>query len=796
MEKQVILKLNGNLNSEIRVILEIWSDHQRELEKVGSLPPNPSLAEELQDHWENKYRRIGAPYRLTPKAINYDGSIKRRIQDCKQSADQLSDRFVQWLDTPGFRRIEKQLRTRLNLDDNIRLLIQTSDSLLQKLPWHSWDWIESYRSAEVALSPPEYGLPTHSSKIQQKNRIKILAILGHREGINVEEDRQHLQSFPDAEVTFLVQPKRQDIHDQLWEQHWDIICFAGHSKTEKDEGRIYISDTDSLSLKELRYGLKQAVKKGLKLAIFNSCDGLGLAKKLDDLQIPQMIVMRELVPDKVAQNFLKYFLTAFAGGKSFYLAVREARERLQRWEKQFPCATWLPMIVQNPTETPPTWQQLLDDSRDQWTPSVSQTTARIPAWQRLLMASVMVTGLVCGMRSLGMLQSWELKAFDGLMRLRPAETLDPRMLIVTVTEQDILDQDPNELRGSLSDRSLLELLEQLKRYQPRVIGLDIYRPFPVKPGYQKLEQALRQDQPLIVVCEMGGGKENPSIPPPVEVPLEQVAFSDVPVDPDGIVRRQFLGMSPNSDCDTDKSFSFQVAKRYLTAEGIEFERISNDQFRMGSVNFNKIESSTGGYHNLDTGGYQVLLNYRSAQAPARTVTLEEILSDRIDPRWIQDQIVLIGTTARSIEDGILTPYSAGYSPTRHIPGVFVQAQMVSQILSAVKDNRPLLWMLPLWGEILCIWVGAMMGEILLNVYPKGRRYPIFYLMTGGFILLICSGISLIILFEGGWIPIVPFGLAFILSGVRKVMFTNFSKNHDSNAFQFQKINQFLNTHIS
>ncbi len=91
------------------------------------------------------------------------------------------------------------------------------------------------------------------------------------------------------------------------------------------------------------------VKKGLKLAIFNSCDGLGLARKLVDLRIPYAIVMREPVPDIVAQKFLQYFLTAFAGGESFYSSVRLARKRLQEeLEDKYPCASWLPVIFQNP----------------------------------------------------------------------------------------------------------------------------------------------------------------------------------------------------------------------------------------------------------------------------------------------------------------------------------------------------------------------------------------------------------------------------------------------------------------
>jgi tetratricopeptide (TPR) repeat protein len=108
---------------------------------------------------------------------------------------------------------------------------------------------------------------------------------------------------------------------------------------------------------ELWYGLRKAVENGLKLAIFNSCDGLGLARQLDDLQIPQIIVMRELIPDIVAQEFLKYFLDELSKNRPFYLAVKAARERLQGLESKFPCASWLPVIYQNPSEEPFAWIQ-------------------------------------------------------------------------------------------------------------------------------------------------------------------------------------------------------------------------------------------------------------------------------------------------------------------------------------------------------------------------------------------------------------------------------------------------------
>ena len=96
----------------------------------------------------------------------------------------------------------------------------------------------------------------------------------------------------------------------------------------------------------------------MKQAIFNSCDGLGLAQQLQDLHIPQVIVMREPVPDVVAQEFLKHFLSEFSSGQSLYAAMRLARERLQGLEEEYPCATWLPTICQNPAESSMIWSHL------------------------------------------------------------------------------------------------------------------------------------------------------------------------------------------------------------------------------------------------------------------------------------------------------------------------------------------------------------------------------------------------------------------------------------------------------
>lgn len=103
-------------------------------------------------------------------------------------------------------------------------------------------------------------------------------------------------------------------------------------------------------------------------------------------------------------------------------------------------------------------------------------------------ASLVITALVFGVRLLGILQSSELKIFDQMMRLRPDEGIDPRILVITIDDEDLKYQNYKGMkgRGSLSDIALHQLLEKLQPNQPRVIGLDIFRDFPVSHNQPEL----------------------------------------------------------------------------------------------------------------------------------------------------------------------------------------------------------------------------------------------------------------------------------------------------------------------
>jgi len=311
------------------------------IQEIGSLPPNSKLVDSYNSWKVTYYSFIGVKVRKLEAIATQTTNFS--IDDVNKRANDLKNDLNQWLKSQQFSHVREELVAHLQESDEVRLIIQTSNIQLRQLPWHLWDILDRYPKAEISVSAPKFK-QSSSPKAAAKNQINILAILGNDEGINIEEDRNFLYSIPGAKVEFLVKPNRKELTDELWGQPWDILFFAGHSRTEGETGIIYINQSDSLTIHDLRYALKKTIENGLQLAIFNSCDGLGLAQDLADLNMPQIIVMREPVPDKVAQEFLKYFLRSFSTGQSFNLAVKEARERLQGWENQFPCASWLPVI--------------------------------------------------------------------------------------------------------------------------------------------------------------------------------------------------------------------------------------------------------------------------------------------------------------------------------------------------------------------------------------------------------------------------------------------------------------------
>lgn len=763
----LVLKLGqGNwLRGFPHVSVQLWeSENAIPIQLAGSLPPNTELPE-LYKNWRTFYNALSAcsayrryQSRRSSEEIVFEDEEVLRFSDAEffRICEQLKHHLNLWLHSENFRHIEHRLRTEMNANDSIRVIIETECETLRRFPWHLWRFFEDYPQAEMALSPQEYRRVNRTS-LKSTPQVRILAILGNSEGIEVEQDRAFLDQLPDAKVIFLVQPSRRELDRWLWEeQGWDILFFAGHSSTDQDgqSGYLEINGQEKISLDQLKNALNRAIHHGLKLAIFNSCDGLGLARQLASLQLPQMIVMREPVPDLVAQEFFKHFLTAFRKGESFYLSVREARERLQGLETEFPCASWLPVICQNPADIPQTWQQLRGEPEAESKPSDTQ----LP-WHSVLVVSFVITGLVMGVRWFGILQRWELTAFDTLMTQRFSESPDPRLVMIGVDEEDI-----RRYGYPLPDKVLAKLLQKLNSYEPAVIGLDLFRDQAVgnsQPS-SSLHSLFQETDNLVGICTLGQTPAE-SIAPPSAIAPQQVGFvnlyDDRPVTNtrDDTVRRYLLSRSANpletpSRCTTPYSFAWQLTYRYLMAKDIPVETVKKD-WKFGSVLIERLQNRSGGYQNLDSRGNQLLINYRATPQIAQQLTLRDVLEDKemLQPGWIQDRVVFIGMTAKSVGDLHDTPYG-------EMRGMYVHAHVVSQLLSAVgTERRPLFWWLPQWGELIGIWIWSAMGGLIVWFFQNPLHRGIGLSVA----LITLYGVCWLAFIQGGWLPLIPSGLGIV-----------------------------------
>jgi WD40 repeat protein/energy-coupling factor transporter ATP-binding protein EcfA2 len=359
VKKLLVLNLEGNFETGFDVKWEIGPDGQRPSARDISRLALPACSKIVQVYkeWENTYRSLdGNRIKPNPNQIT-NVNYTDLLSTCQRNADNLEQVINQWFDSSPLSRIidEDLLKNR---EDEYRIIICSDNLFLRHIPWLLWKGWEKFPHLEISLGSP---YTQRRDRIYQQ-QVRILVILGNKEGIDIDADRQILENYHQqgAHVEFLVQPGIAELRRQLSDEcGWDIISFSGHSRTELgNKGRIYINQTDSLTMAQLQVELAIAIEKGLQLAIFNSCDGLGIAVELEVLSIPQVIVMRQPVPDRVAQNFLKYFLAEFTSGKSLYQAVSIARHQLEELKSDFPCASWLPVIIQNPLEIPPTWQSL------------------------------------------------------------------------------------------------------------------------------------------------------------------------------------------------------------------------------------------------------------------------------------------------------------------------------------------------------------------------------------------------------------------------------------------------------
>lgn len=389
-------------------------------------------------------------------------------------------------------------------------------------------------------------------------------------------------------------------------------------------------------------------------------------------------------------------------------------------------------------------------------------------WWGVLLIAPCVAGLVLAVRVTGILQLLEWTALDVFFGWRPLEPTDDRIVIVGVSESDIqkVGQWP------IPDNTIAQLIEKLKEQKPRAIGLDIYRDLPVGSDRTNLVKVFETTPNLIGVTLIGGDKNEGVKPPSVLNELGQVAAADLILDTDGKVRRGFLFLDTKQGGVLD-TLALRVALLYLKAEGINPENstLNPEYLQLGQAVFARLRSNDGGYVRTVDNGYQIFINFRGPQKTFQIVSMTDVLENRIPPDFARDRIVLIGSTATSLQDYYYTPYNSSLNKTfKRTSGVEIHANFSSQIISAALDNRALIKVWPEWLETLWIFGWAIAGATLAWVgryLPSKQAYfsvswTSFGIFTTGSILM---GSSFFAFLGGWWIPTVPSALALLGSAI-------------------------------
>ncbi|NET39958.1 MAG: diguanylate cyclase [Cyanothece sp. SIO1E1] len=346
---------------------------------------------------------------------------------------------------------------------------------------------------------------------------------------------------------------------------------------------------------------------------------------------------------------------------------------------------------------------------------------------------------------------WELQTFDWMIRLRPAEPPDERIIVVGIDEADL-----NRLGTSLiSDQAMATLIHRIKAQQPRVIGLDFYRNLPTEPGHQALSEVLRSTPNLIGIEKVIGNTSVAQVAGnPILAQADRLAASDVVVDIDGRVRRGLLFPSADGPR-VIEGFSWRLALEYLAAIGITPETHSST-LQLAGIRFPPFSAHDGGYVGADDGGYQILLNLRAPTQGVFRVSMSDVLDNRISPDLLHNRIVIIGSTSAGDSDVFFTPHSrnSGHH-LQPIYGVELHAGLVSQIISAILDQRPLIQCLPEWGE-LCFLLGCAYFSTLMPI--QGSTDPQRLALTLLLIVAIQASGYFLLLY-GWWLPTIPASIA-------------------------------------
>jgi len=339
--------------------------------------------------------------------------------------------------------------------------------------------------------------------------------------------------------------------------------------------------------------------------------------------------------------------------------------------------------------------------------------------------------LIYYLNPLNLPQFLELKSLDLRFQLRGAIPHDLPIVLISIDEDSF---DEINLPWPWPRDLHARLVRKLTESQVKLIGLDILFVQPKADSREDLAlaEAINEAGNVILgavyteVISAFGPKMRMVLPIPA---IREHALGYGPVnlftDQDGVVRSGNQGLLFQ-----DRIFLHFAYRMYQAISGKEDGEVGK-----------KLSEAT-------------IINYRGPARSYPVIPYYRILRDEIEPSYLRDKIVLVGTFAPSLHDVFPTPFSASL-PTA---GVEIQANFIETLFA----NDPIRSLHP-WGH----W-GLFVFLCLIAIWVSARLKPftalgVIVALFGVFVLAILYLFSLHQL----WIPVVPslFGIAFIYGGI-------------------------------
>jgi|GEM_PF-3268915 len=306
----------------------------------------------------------------------------------------------------------------------------------------------------------------------------------------------------------------------------------------------------------------------------------------------------------------------------------------------------------------------------------------------------------------GSLNFLKFKFLDLLFRMRGEITPGEEIVIITVDEETL--KDLRE-RWPISRRYYADLLEKLKNWGVKVVGIDILFIDPT-PEDEIFSRALSK-VPVILAGKFEMQKkrvgrmrvEKFSLIAPHPILSSRASgwgFVNLPMEKDGCFRR--VKLLENFGGKIYPAFSVALVSEIIGEKPLWEERM----VKIGNIEIPVDENAT------------TLINYLGGRGIFPTFSFSQVLEGKVNPSFFRNKIVLVGVTLPETHDFFLTPFSK----ESLVPRVEIQANIINTLLSSrfittpkELTNLSLLLTMALLGVFLALFYWSYLGFIFLGL---------------------------------------------------------------------------------